>query len=200
MSIKSLSARRPIRRSRAALLPVLAIVANCTGAADPLLHPNPLGPNSLRAEMIYSDAKTPPADGPGQCWAQTTLPAVFETDTIHKLLRPAEPGGNGHPGRAAIYQTVTRQRMVSDQAHVWFRTPCAAEMTPDFIASLQRALIARGYFTAPLTGTMDRATRRALRRYQAQLGLDSATLALGTARILGLARYHLTSAERRDQG
>ncbi|NHX28166.1 peptidoglycan-binding protein, partial [Escherichia coli] len=56
------------------------------------------------------------------------------------------------------------------------------------VASLQRALNARGYH-APISGVMDDATRQAVRRYQAGQGLDSADLSLDTARKLGLVAY-----------
>ena len=59
-------------------------------------------------------------------------------------------------------------------------------MTVDFIASLQRALKARGLYLLPLTGQMDMPTRAALRRFQADRGLDSDRLSLRAARELGL--------------
>jgi peptidoglycan hydrolase-like protein with peptidoglycan-binding domain len=57
----------------------------------------------------------------------------------------------------------------------------------DFAATLQRALAARGYYDGPVTGVIDAETTRAIRAYQAPLGIDSATLSLAAARRLGLA-------------
>ncbi len=151
--------------------------------ADPLLNPHALGPSSLAKDLIHSTSKTPPSSAPGVCWANAVTPAVFETTTEHDLVTPATPTSQ------AVYQTVTRQQIVTDRQQVWFRAPCPALMTPDFIGTLQRALLARGYYRGPLTGTMDTPTRAALRRYQAGLGLDSEILSLGAARELGLVSY-----------
>jgi len=60
-------------------------------------------------------------------------------------------------------------------------------LTPDLVASLQRALTARGLYGGQINGMMDRATRHAVRGYQAPLGLDSGILSLAAARKLGLA-------------
>jgi peptidoglycan hydrolase-like protein with peptidoglycan-binding domain len=75
---------------------------------------------------------------------------------------------------------------VQDRAQVWFPAPCAADMTLDLIATLQRALKARGFYLLPLTGVYDAPTMAAVRRYQAGRGLDSPKLSLGAARELGI--------------
>lgn len=175
------------------ILAFLPVLAGCgqTVPGDPLLKPDALGPSTLSGELIHSKSSTPPSSKPGECWADAVTPAVYETDTVHRLVRAARPAKAGNPAEPAEYQTVTRQRIVKDRERVWFRTPCPATMTPDFIGSLQRALLARGYYEGPLTGEMDRPTKAALHRYQAPLGLDSPILALGTARELGLVRYNL---------
>jgi len=59
-------------------------------------------------------------------------------------------------------------------------------MTPEFTATLQRALKARGFYLLPLTGVMDGPTRDAIRRYQHSRGLDSDHLSLAAARELGI--------------
>jgi hypothetical protein len=76
--------------------------------------------------------------------------------------------------------------MVQDREEVWFRAPCPAEQTVQFTASLQRALKARGLYLLPVTGTVDAATGEAIRRFQAQRGLDSPILSLAAAQELGL--------------
>ena len=73
-----------------------------------------------------------------------------------------------------------------DREEVWFRAPCPADYTLEFVATLQRALKARGYYLMDLTGQLDAGTRDAVRRYQADRGLDSARLSLAAARELGL--------------
>ena len=63
---------------------------------------------------------------------------------------------------------------------------CPADVTADFVATLQRALKARGLYLLPLTGVLDAATLEAVRRYQASRGFDSPILTLAATRELGI--------------
>lgn len=67
-----------------------------------------------------------------------------------------------------------------------FAVPCPAALTPAFWASVQRALSVRGLYTGPVNGVPDVTTSDAVRRYQADLGLDSPVLSLHAARRMGL--------------
>ncbi|KAA2311479.1 peptidoglycan-binding protein [Pseudooceanicola sediminis] len=67
-----------------------------------------------------------------------------------------------------------------------FRVPCPAQMTTERIATLQRALAARGLYDGPISGHMSAATRAAIRAYQGARGLDSDLLSLAAARQMGL--------------
>ena len=67
-----------------------------------------------------------------------------------------------------------------------FQTPCPPLLTVDLVASLQRALAARGLYDGPVNATMDAPTQEALRTYQATLGIWSPTLSMEAARKLGL--------------
>ena len=128
----------------------------------------------------------PPGAEPGTCWGKHTSPAVIETVTHQTVVQAAELNEDGSVARPAVYKTETRQEIVRDRKETWFETPCATEMTPEFIASVQRALSARGLYRGPVTGRMDNRTRAAIRRYQEPEGLDSGTLSLASARSLGL--------------
>ncbi|WP_096786263.1 peptidoglycan-binding protein [Rhodobacter sp. CZR27] len=68
----------------------------------------------------------------------------------------------------------------------WFRAPCPEALTPEVLASLQRALEVRELYDEEITGEMDPATRQAVRRLQEPLGLDSEQLSLAAARYLGI--------------
>ncbi len=140
----------------------------------------------LAAEILRTRDGTAPKGPQGACWAQDSSPAVIETVTEQVQVSPEQRAEDGSLLAPATYRTKTATRMVRDRETVWFRAPCPDEMTPDFIASLQRALKARGYFLAPLTGVLDTATIDALRRFQTERGLDSRQLSLGAARDLGL--------------
>ena len=67
-----------------------------------------------------------------------------------------------------------------------FRVPCPELMTHDFIATLQRALAARGVYSGPITGHADAATRAAVQAFQKANGFNSPILTLETAQRLGL--------------
>lgn len=132
-----------------------------------------------------------PANRPGECWATDVTPAIIETETEQVLVTPEVRDAQGRVLRPASYHSEARQRIVRDRTAVHFRTPCPEEMSVSFIASVQRALKARGYYLQPVTGALDEATRDAIRRFQEPLGLDSPVLSLKAARALGLVAADL---------
>ena len=167
---------------RAILIGVVAVaIAACRPAGMPQVPQQA----DLSRELVRLDRPGPPARPEGACWESDVTPAVIETVTEQILLSPegTQPDGTRKP---ATFRTVTSQRMLSERETVWFRTPCPSEMTVEFIATLQRALKARGLYLLPLTGRMDAPTRAAIRRYQAARGLDSDHLSLAAARDLGI--------------
>ena len=162
-------ARFPTGPARTAALAgvLLAVLAGC-GADGP----------AIRRDF---GAKAPPGAPPGTCWDKTIRPAVIETVTEQVRVTPATATS------PAEYRTETAQRIVEDRQESWFETVCPDALTPEFIASLQRALAARQAYGGAVTGRLDAPTRQALRAWQAAKGRDSATLSLDTARELGLA-------------
>ncbi|SEQ28365.1 peptidoglycan-binding domain-containing protein [Thalassovita taeanensis] len=135
---------------------------------------------SRRMEMA------PPGAAPGTCWGKHITPAIVETATEQILLQPAEVTADGTLRHPAMYKTETHQAIVRERKETWFETPCDPTMTAEFIASLQRALQARGLYRGAVTGEMDSRTRAAVRKYQKPQGLDSGILSLAAARKLGL--------------
>lgn len=159
----------------------LLLIAGCAGPAVA-----PLQQNRLTGELVRLPEGTSPKPAAGECWAKDTTPAVIETVTEQVLVTPEQRGPDGTVLVQAAYQTKTHQRMVQDHEEVWFRAPCPEQFTVGFVASLQRALKARGFYVAPVTGAMDATTSDAVRRFQSELGLDSPTLSLSAATELGL--------------
>jgi len=137
-------------------------------------------------DVVRSGGQQPPGASPGTCWGKSVSPAVIETVTEQILVQPAEITTDGQVIQPAIYRTETLQRIVKERRETWFEAPCPAQLTGEFIASVQRALRARGLYSGRITGIMDGRTRAAVRRYQSEQGLDSGILALETARQLGL--------------
>lgn len=162
------------------LITAAMLLVGCTGGQTPQSPPKNI------PVMHLASGKTPP-ESEGKCWASDTTPAVIETITEHLLIRPELRDPTGNVTRPAEFETKTAQRLIQDREMVWFAAPCAAEMTVDFIASLQRALKARGRYLNAVTGVYDQATGEAVRKLQAERGLDSPVLSMETALDLGLA-------------
>lgn len=137
-------------------------------------------------DVSRSGRYAPPGAPPDTCWSKHTSPAVIETVTSQVLSEPAQTGSSGQILRPAVFRTETRQQIVKPRQERWFEVPCPARMTPEFIRTVQRALTVRRLYHGPVHGQMNAATRTAVQRYQAPLGLDSGTLSLAAARKLGL--------------
>ena len=117
-------------------------------------------------KLTVPRAVAPPNAKPGTCWGQDATPATVETVTEQILLQPAEIDSAGRQIQPAVYKTETRQQIVKERQEVWFETPCDNIRTPEFVASLHRALKARKLYRGAITGQFDNRTRRAIRRYQ----------------------------------
>lgn len=144
------------------------------------------GRADLGIELLrLKPGQQPPVRG-GTCWAQDTTPAVIETVTEQIVVAEEIRDDAGRVVSPASYQTRTHQRMVQDTEVVWFHAPCPGDMTVNFVATLQRALKARGIYANPVTGEMDAATAEAIRRFQEPRGLDSPLLSLAAAKELGI--------------
>ena len=140
----------------------------------------------LSGAALQSRKDGPPTRPEGACWASEVTPAVIETVTEQVMISPEQRDETGVLVRPATFRTEVLQRMVQDRETIWLQTPCPGDMGPDFIATVQRALKARGLYLLPLTGVMDAPTRAAIRRFQSLRGLDSETLTLAAAQELGI--------------
>lgn len=161
-------------------LPALAAACIVAACAD-----NGTVTSSSNVDPI-SLATAPPGAAAGTCWGKTVSPAVVETVNRKVQLQPAQVSSDGRIQSPPIYKTETSQLVVQPRRETWYEIICEADITPDFIASVQRALEARGFYTGQITGEMDARTRAAIGRYQASEGLDSKTLSIAAARKLGL--------------
>jgi len=163
-------------------LAALGLLA-CTPGAAPVVAP-PVTAPAFDAFLITAE----PKPAPGQCWHRMGRPALFETVTEQVLVTPELRDATGTVVTPAVFRTETRQSELRARQQVWFRIPCRADVASDevFVASLQRALKARGLFGGEVTGAMDDATEAAVLRYQSANGLDSSVLSLAAAQALGL--------------
>ncbi|MEP4199037.1 MAG: peptidoglycan-binding domain-containing protein [Aliishimia sp.] len=136
--------------------------------------------------LLHLNATAPPGAAPGTCWGKTVEPAVVETTAEDILVQPAQISSTGTVQAAPIYRTETRQQIVVPRRENWFQTPCAADLTFEFVASIQRALTVRELYHGPINGLMDPRTRAAIRKFQAPEGLDSGILSVAAAQKMGL--------------
>lgn len=158
-------------------------------ACKPLGAPVPEAPSraDLSMELVRLDEGAGPPQGPeGACWARDVTPMVIETVSEQVMVTPERRNAAGQVTEPASFRTDTHQRIVQEREEVWFRAPCPRDYTVEFVATLQRALKARGFFLQPVTGVMDAATDAAVHRFQIERGLDSPQLALAAARELGI--------------
>jgi peptidoglycan hydrolase-like protein with peptidoglycan-binding domain len=95
-------------------------------------------------------------------------------DTAGQLVSPAQYG-------TTRTQTIAKPRSVTKIDAV-----CPEDLTPEFIASLQRAFQARSLFSSAITGSFDAPTRRAIVNFQSVRGVESTTVTKATAQELGL--------------
>lgn len=158
-------------------LSALALPA-CTPAPVPAVLTSS-GPAVPQMAAIETDLS-------GRCIGRAITPAVIETITAQELDQPAVIGPDGAVLQPARYRSVIRQNITRDRQEVLFETICPPAFTPEFVATLQRALATRGYYAGPITGVLDTATGRAVQDYQRQIGPDSPLLSIGAARALGI--------------
>ncbi|MQY43397.1 peptidoglycan-binding protein [Epibacterium sp. SM1969] len=156
----------------------IASLVLCCSACTATLPPG----QTVRSAAV----KAPPGAAAGTCWDTEIIPARIATLTQQEIISPAQTDANGLVVEPAVVRTVTRQVVTQPRQERWFETLCPAELSPDLLASLQRALSARGHYSGPVTGQRDRATKDAILKYQRRQGLESGTLSLENARKLGL--------------
>lgn len=167
-------------------------LAGCDPTAPPVDGPS-MTP-ALTQDLRY----TAPGDAVAGCWHEMTQPAVFETVTEQVLVSAAVVDATGKLLRPAVFRTETHQRQVRQRQQAWFRIPCESDLNEDpmvFTASLQRALKARGFYGADISGQSNAATRAAILRFQRRFGLESDVLSMAAAQALGL----VSSVDRAGQ-
>ena len=150
-------------------------------------------PSSVSREAQAPQTRPPLASpvAQGACRTLETVPAVYEHVMGEIQVVQGQVAEDGTVIRAPVYRQAPVPRIVRERGEITFDVPCPAQMTPEFIRSVQRALIARGYLSGTVSGTLDARTNASIRRYQTERGLQSAQLSLETARALGLIAVDL---------
>ncbi len=146
----------------------------------------------IEPSVIVKTDETAPDATPGTCWAKVVTDNV-ETVTERVVVQPAEIASDGTVIAPPIHREI--ERPVNGDGETWFQRPCEAQMTPQLVESLQRALQARGHYSGEITGEMDLRTRLAIRAYQQPQGIDSGVLSLSAAKQLGLIEVEIDPEE-----
>lgn len=164
----------------------IALLASC----EPVAEPSETAAEPLATSDDGTGAEAGSTQEPAEAnepEAQTVAAAAAEAEAPPEIADTVDrkrcyAGAAGSPQDAPSNDAGSQNVVQSG-----FETPCHDLLTPDFIATLQRALAARAYFNGPITGEMTAATRSAVAAYQADaVDLDSDTLSVDAARKLGL--------------
>ena len=121
-----------------------------------------------------------------QCYFEKITPAEISTQVKTLLVRPEKRNTAGQLVLPAQYETTRTQTNTKPRSVTKIDAVCPEDLTPEFIASLQRAFQARGLFFSTISGSMDTPTRRAILNLQIVRGVESATVMKATAQELGL--------------
>ncbi|THH37381.1 peptidoglycan-binding protein [Aliishimia ponticola] len=168
-------------RTIASLLAVLAI-AGCTPGDAPATRET--------TQKLFTPSGAAPQDAaPGTCWDKTETPARVRSVTEDVLVQPAQMSSEGTVQAPPIYRSQTHIIVEEDRHIDWVQIACTTDLTPEFVASVQRALALRNLYDGPDTGVYDDATRAAVARFQTEAGIktiDPGNLTIDGARKLGL--------------
>lgn len=99
----------------------------------------------------------------------SSIPARYQTIQVDRLVSPASERRITIPART---KTVTSQIETSPAKVEWRKVLCKANMTPQLVTSLQRALKREGFDPGPIDGVVGNTTMRAIERYQVEEGID----------------------------
>jgi hypothetical protein len=162
------------------------VLVGCSPASvRPVPNPEPVG-LSFGAGLGAQGAAEIDIRPDGTCFGRDVTPAVIQTATAQELEQAEVRDAAGVLVSPAIYRSVIRQEIVRDRQTVQFETLCPPAYTASFVESLQRALLARGYYRGAVTGLLDPPTNRAIQDFQRDWGPDSPLLSVAAARRLGL--------------
>ena len=120
-----------------------------------------------------------------QCYFEKITPAEISTQVKTRLVQPEKRNTAGQLVSPAQYETTRTQTITKTRSVTKIDAVCPQDMTPEFIASLQR----RGLFSSTITGSIDTSTRRAILNFQTVRGVASATVMQANAKELGLVVF-----------
>ncbi|SLN30228.1 Putative peptidoglycan binding domain protein [Roseovarius litorisediminis] len=143
-------------------------------------------PRPFKPEVVQLLDQEPQYPRPGTCWEKSSIPDAGAPLTGRMWEIPSSSGTNGSDVKPAADDAELQESDFEARKDIWFETPCREVLTPEFIASLQRALKARNLYAGPVTGEYGTQTSAAVYSYQAPQGLQTGVLSIAAARQMGL--------------
>lgn len=131
----------------------------------------------------------------GVCFAQAAPQTQTRIITEQVEVLPAVLAADGRILTPAVFRDQSRPATEIIRAGAKFEALCPAEYTPERVRTLQRSLTVRQAYAGPITGTLDEATRAAIRRFQADQGTDSPLLTRSNAEMLGIVPITVLRAD-----
>ena len=161
-----------------------AITATCVLALAACEAPVPTTPTN--APEVLIDLGELETDGNGRCFARDAAPTEVRIVEETVIVVPEKRDNLGRITQPAVVRSQDGPQTFRIGDGKRFETLCPQEYTAQFVASLQRAMKARGAYDGPITSAYDAATSQAVRAFQLSSGIDSPLLRRRTALELGL--------------
>lgn len=155
-------------------------------ACAPASGPKQVPPNVSLSSVSLPGQVAPVGAPSDSCWDKIETPAVIETVTHSVLIEPADITPDGLIRTPARYRKEETQRVAVPRQTNWIEILCPDALTPGLLASLQRALAARGLYSGAITSEINADTRNAILGYQSRNGAPLSALTVQTALDLGL--------------
>jgi len=161
-----------------------ALTATCVLALVACEAPAPQGqPDTPEVLIDLGEIET---DTRGRCFTRDAAPTEVRIVEETVVVVPEVRDNLGRVTQPAVVRSQDGPQTFRIGNGTRFETLCPQEYTAEFVASLQRAMQARGAYAGPISGAYDSATSQAVQAFQLPSGIDSPLLRRRTALELGL--------------
>jgi len=109
------------------------------------------------------------------------IPAEYKIVTVEDISKPAEVIRTKHD---AQYTVVTKKELVKPERVKWERIVCKTNLTPERVKKIQKILKEKGYYSGPINGEYNYATKKAIEQFQKDNHLAIGALTYETVNAL----------------
>lgn len=114
---------------------------------------------------------------------EVVIPAKYETRKVTEVVTPERTETYTIP---AVFEDRKMSRVTQSAQPVWREILCEKNATPETVARIQKALIARGYDVGSVDGRLGPQTVRAMQAFEADNGLPQGQMSLEAVKLLGV--------------